>query len=269
MASGNLRADRERPLADAATTLSRHGVVVVVDVLEGADGVIAARESVEKARPDVLLFLFTMAAPPSAVGLLLAAPPALSVVVWSCERSAPGRRSEGPSGAVTEAEVVQRGPSVGTPMVTSDLVSTGRPFALVPGDPAAAATHRQLAGALRLAAVATRGRRARVGRLGEPMPGYTSVDDTDDNLHRSLGLEVVRLPTSALGSVTNDTTRPEVEAWMSIQGAAYGWPEETTEGMTQAIRAAVALQTLLRRHEPNAGNLSCHAPELRRSKAVG
>lgn len=265
----DLRADRERLLADAARTLSHHGVVVVADVLEGADGVVAARESVEKARPDVLLLLLTMAAPPSAVGLLLAALPALSVVVWSCERSAPGGGSEGPSGAVTEAEIVQRGTSVGTPMVTSDLVSAGRPFALVLGDPAAAATHDQLAGALRPAAVATRVRRARVGRLGEPMPGYTSVDDTDDNLHRSLGLEVVRLPASALGSVTNDTTGPEVEAWMSTQGAAYDWPEETTDGIPQAIRAAVALQTLLRRHGLDAGSLSCHAPEVRGSNAVG
>ncbi len=263
-ASGiDLRADRERLLADAVQALSHHGAVVAAEVLEGPDGVVAARESVEQARPDVLLLLLTMAAPPSAAGLLLAALPAVSVVVWSCERSSELE------GAVTEAEIVQRGTSVGTPMVTSDLVSAGRPFALVLGDPAAAATHGQLAGALRPAAVATRVRRARVGRLGEPMPGYTSVDDSDAHLHRGLGLEVVRLPASALGSSMDDVTGPEVEAWMSVQGAAYDWPETKSDDAPRAVRAAVALQTLMSRHELDAGSLSCHAPEVRGSASIG
>lgn len=264
-ASGvDLRTDRLELFADAAGQVSESADVVARVVLDAADQVPAAAEQVVGARTDVLLLVVTMACPPQATGELLAALPEVPVVVWACDRPAVV------TSGFSHSEIVLHGSSVGTPMITSDLVTRGRAFSLVDGAPGSDRARSEVAAALLGAAAATHVRRARIARLGQPMPGYTSVSDSDERLHDSLGLRVVSLPASALAVAADNVTDSELDSWRSRRSVDYDWDEGLDATTTsRAIRAVIALDRLMTEHALDAGTLDCHTRDIRGCAPIG
>lgn len=260
--TGDLRADRRALLTAAVLDVEEHADVPVQVMPELGDGgadVEELRAGISGSGADVLLLLVTMAAPPAAIVRLVTALPEVSVLVWACAPAG------GLADSLTHADIVMRGATVGTPMVTSDLVAVGRPFTLLDAAPTTADASVQLSLSLPAAAVAARVRRARVGRLGSALPGYTSVDDTDDRLHDGLGLQVVSLPASVLPEACEHVGDGDLNDWYDEHERAYDFLKRDH----RAVVAAVALQRTMERHGLDSGTLNCHIDELRGSRAIG
>lgn len=251
----DLRADRAELLHGAVDALSPTCEVVVQTMVEGGDPDrirhLAGR--ITEGRVDVLLVVMTMACPPEPVVELIRAVPRVSVVVWACDRA--GSLPD----PFTHADIVRYGARVGTPMVTSDLVTEGRPFSLVDAAPDSPMAATQIAALVLPAAVAARMRRARIGRLGEAMPGYSSVDDSSERLREGLGVDVVGLPSASLADAMDTRTDAEVTAWHDRSASAYDWHADDP----RAKVAAVGLEALMREHGLDAGTLNCHVPDIR------
>jgi len=256
---GDLRADRRALLADAVADVEQHALVVLDELVDSADGVELLQARIEAADADVLLLLLTMAAPPVSTVQLVAVLPGVSVVVWACGRSG------ALANTVTHADIVRRGATVGTPMITSDLVAEGRSFALLDAAPRTPDANEQLRVTLAAAAVAARVRHARVGRLGTALAGYSSVDDSDARLHGGLGLQILSLPETTLAAACAEVSSADVRAWLDAYEAGYDWRERDE----RAVVAAVALEATMTDYRLDAGTLNCHVDAIRGAPAIG
>ncbi len=208
---------------------------------------------------DAILVLQTMATPPA---WTLAALGDLPLVVWAAHRGAtPGERFD-------HAAITTEGATVGTPMLTSLLVREGRPFELVLGridDPAASDA---VAAALRAAVAARRLARARIGRVGPPLPGYDCVDGDAALLRDGLGVELVAVEPAELTALYGAVAPDRVRALEAETRATYDVRVEG-EGLERSLRAACALDDLVARHGLDAGALNCHVPEIRLGPEIG
>lgn len=216
-------------------------------------------------RPEALLVLVSMAAPPATALAVLDALPDVPVVVWALhEKGLVG-------GDFDHGGITTQGATVGAPMLTNMLARTRRPFELVLGrigDPTVTARVRE---ALRLAAVATGIRRARLGRIGRPIEGYLHVDVDDASLREGLGIEAVLVDPDEV-----------VEAWRGVDPARLreleaevvtGWTLEgdvrAGESLERSLRAAVALEEVVERHALDGGAFNCHVPQFRFGDEIG
>ncbi len=214
---------------------------------------------------DVVLVLQTLAVMPAYTTAALREVARLPVVVWTADRH---RRV--PPG-FDHSGITSEGATVGTPMLTNTLVRSGRPFELVVGpvddEEAVGAVGR----ALRAGAVATRLRRARVGRVGPVFQGYDCVDADDDRLRDAIGIEPVRIDAAEVRELYLAADEARIEELARETRSLYDVDASAEEPDTwhRTLRSAVALGDLVERHALDAGAINCHVPEIRFGDEVG
>jgi L-arabinose isomerase len=118
--------------------------------------------------------------------------------------------------------------------------------------------------------VASRLRQARVGRVGRPIDGYDCVDADPQRLRASTGIELVPIEPAELRDryLTVAPTRiealeRETRATFAIDASAEG------ETLQRSLRAACAIEDLVRDLRLDAGAMNCHVPEIRLGPEVG
>ena len=210
-------------------------------------------EWVTAEQAECVLVLQTMATPPA---WTLAELPRLPLVVWAAHRrrTVPEHFDHG--------GITAEGATVGTPMLTSVLVRDHRPFELIVGLIDDAPTLSAVGDALRGAAAATRVAAARVGRIGPVQDGYACVDTPDESLRERIGIEVVRLEAAEMRDAYERVGADELRAVEAETAARYD-VRAHGEGLARSLRAACAIERLVREHRLDAAALNCHVPEIR------
>lgn len=216
-------------------------------------------EWVDVADADAVLVLQTMATPPAWTLARLGTAP---VVIWAAHRN--GRlRPDLDHGGITS-----EGATVGVPMLTSILVRVGRPFELVLGEldqPEAQAAAQR---ALVAAAAATRLGRARIGRVGQPLPGYECVDTDGGTLRAATGIELIAIEPSEIRELYLEVDPILVRELEAETRGIYD-VRVNAECLERSLRAACAIEELVRRHRLDAGAMNCHVPEIRTGDTIG
>lgn len=262
----DLRSQRETMGMAGAEQLRALGFDVLTHPL--IDSETAGREvgtSLLKAAADVVVVMFTMAAPPSHTLAVLDELGEVPVILWTLQH-------DGSANDQDVAGIVMDGGTVGTPMVTNVLVRSDRRFGLVVGAVNDAATMRTLEAELRAGAVARRLAGARIARIGDPVPGYLCVDADDDDLERALGVQVIRIDAAELQRRSQDTRGGAAEA--SVRGEVAELFDVAkdlvdTEALATSMRLAAALRTIDDEYGLAAGTVNCHVPELRYAQDPG
>jgi L-arabinose isomerase len=259
-----LRSEREALLAHARAALDDTVEIAVSALVASREDGSAFARAVQAAGCEVLIALQTMAAPPAYASVALDALPAIPVVVWTAHRHA--RVAAG----FSHSDITTEGATVGTPMLTNVLVRRGRPFALVAGridDPEA---QGRVASAARAGAVATGLRRARVARVGRPIDGYDCVDADPERLRAATGIQLIPIEPAEVREryLAVDPARiveleRETRATFTVDAGAEG------ETLARSLRAACAIEDLVRDHRLDAGAMNCHVPEIRLGPDVG
>ena len=227
------------------------------------DGQALGRE-LRDADVEAVLVLQSLAVMPAYTTAALREVPELPLVVWTVNR----RRRVPPD--FDHSAITSEGATVGTPMLTNTLVRSGRPFELVVGLVDDDAVLDAIAGALRAGAVATRLRRARVGRVGPVFQGYDCVDADDDRLRAAIGVEPVRIDADEVRELylAVDDARVEELARETRELYDVDAGAEEADTWTRTMRAAVAIEDLVERHRLDAGAINCHVPEIRFGEEV-
>jgi L-arabinose isomerase len=211
-----------------------------------------------------VLVLQTLAVMPAYTTAALREVPDVPVVVWTVHRHPRVPADFDHSGITSE------GATVGTPMLTNTLVRSGRPFELVVGLVDDEQTLDAVAAALHAGAVASRLRRARVGRVGPVFQGYDCVDADDGRLRATTGIEPVRIDAGEFRELYLAVADARVAQLERETRAAYD-VDASAEGdvLERSLRAACALEDLVDRHRLDAGAINCHVPEIRFGEEVG
>jgi len=260
----DLRADREALGDAAAAALAARVDLVARATVAGVEEGAAFGRRLRTAGVEAVLVLQTLAVMPAYTVAVLDELPDVPVVVWALNRS---RRVPAD---LDHAAITSEGATVGTPMLTNTLVRSARPFALVVGVLDDETTLLAAADALRAAAVASRLRRSRVGRVGPVFAGYVCVDADDDRLRAATGIEPVRIEAAEFRELYVAVEPARVAALERETRQLYDvQPDAEGDVLARSLRAACALDELVDRYRLDAGALNCHVPEIRFGEEVG
>ena len=264
-AGPTFRADRlalARYIAEAVDDLV--DPVLVSDPASAEEGAALGRALAER-RPDAIVVLVSMAAPPTFALAALEAVPDTPVLVWAVHESGLGE------GAFDHGGITTQGATVGTPMLTNMLTRAGRPFDLVLGMVDGEAHMARVRWGIKLATTAGRIRKARLGRLGSPVDGYAHVDLDDASLRSSTGITTVEVDLDEVVDAWRavDASRiADLEAEVVRDWTFEGDPREG-ESLERSLRAALAIEDVVEHHDLDGGAFNCHVSQFRFGDEIG
>jgi L-arabinose isomerase len=264
-AGPTFRADRLDLARRVATALGDGLEIVGVDDFASTEEAAALAPRYLDAGIDVLLVVQTMAAPSAYALALIEALDGVPVVVWAAHETGLV------DGSFDHGGITTQGATVGAPMLSNILGRQGRPFDLLLGRLSDAETVARVRHAVRLAAVARRIGRSRLGRVGVPLPGYLHVEVPDDELRAGTGIEVVRIEPDELVERYRAVDEVRVAALDAEVRAGWTLEDDVDDGdsLARSLRAAVALEDLVADHRLDAGAFNCHVPQFRFGEPIG
>jgi L-arabinose isomerase len=214
---------------------------------------------------DVVLVLQTMAAPVGHTLAILDRLPDVPVVLWAAHETGLV------DGAFDHGSITTQGATVGAPMLGNMLIRSRRPFDLVLGridDPAVVDRVRE---AIRVAAASSAVRRARLGRIGRPIPGYLHVDAPDADIHAATGITLVAVDPDEVVDAWRGVSSARVAELEAEVRAGWAFEDDPTEGgsLERSLRAALALEDVVTTHRLDGGAFNCHVPQFRFGDEIG
>jgi L-arabinose isomerase len=264
-AGPTFRADRLELARQLAASLEDAFEPVGVGDYASAAGAAALAPAFAAADAEVVLVLQTMAVPSAFTLALLDALPGVPVVIWALHETGLV------DGGFDHGGITTQGATVGAPMLSNLLGRRGRPFDMVLGRLGDEATVGRVRRALRLAAVARRISRSRLGRVGVPVDGYLHVDVDDDELRAGTGIEVVRIEPDEV--VERYLAVPDARVRALDAEVRAGWKFEDDvdagESLERSLRAALAIEDLVEERRLDAGAFNCHVPQFRFGEPIG
>jgi L-arabinose isomerase len=254
------REDRESTARRYAELLAGEFEVVQAGTLASdADGD-RANALLRDARPDVVVFAPSMAAPPSYVAHALAGLDA-PVVIWN------GPTIDRLPDGLTQAQATVNSSQVAAVMLANALVRESRPFATVTASPSDADGGARLVRTVRAAAVASALRGASVLRVGGWLPGYLDVESTAAELAR-LGVTEHAVSVGELDEAFAAVDDQRIEAGLADLGAR-GWARKEGPADARSMRLALALHDLAGSIDAVAATVNCHSEVLRWNPRIG
>lgn len=263
-AGPTFRADRMALARSVATELSDTiDPVAVEEIASGDDGQAVGRRFVEL-DVDGILVVQTMAVPAAWTMAALAALPSVPVVVWALHETGLV------DGAFDHASITTQGATVGAPMISNLLSRADRPFDLVLGRRGDPGTQTKVRDALRLAGVARRIARSRLGRIGRPLDGYAHVDLDDDALRAATGIELEYVDPDEVVDRFRAVADEDVRALEAEARRDWTFEEEPDpDDLQRSLRAAIALEAVADSHRLDGGAFNCHVPQFRFGETIG
>jgi L-arabinose isomerase len=237
--------------------------VAVVEIASGEDGAAVGARFADLG-VEVVLVLQTMAVPAAWTMAAIEPLAGIPVVIWALHETGLV------DGSFDHGSITTQGATVGAPMLSNLLSRADRPFELVLARRTDPAGQGRVRDALRVAGIARRIGRSRLGRIGRPLDGYAHVDVDDDALRAATGIELVPVdPDEVVDAYRGvdpaavDRLEAEVRAAWTFEG------EPSADSLGRSFRAAIALEAVVDAHELDGGAFNCHVPQFRFGDEIG
>lgn len=256
------RAERGAHAERVQRWLSRHGKVVFPGLVDSVEAGRAAGNRFADESVDVVIFVPTMAAPPSyaweAVRGLTRVP---VVAVGASEFDAVPRDYN------TE-QATRHSLPVGLVMFTNQLMRAGRPFLTVTGALGSAQIEQRLREVLTGVRGASALLSARLGAIGPAIEGYLDIEATGEDLQR-LGPSAVEISREELNSAFAEVEPAAVETHCNGLRKRYECGLLSTSVLARSARLSLALQRLSDLHGLTGGAVNCHGALFRSNPDIG
>lgn len=259
-----LRTERRADAESLARLLEDCGRVAAV--VQPASPVEAEQAAAGLGPIDVVVVHSAIAVPPRTVTAFIGAlcPPPV-VVVFAANSAAFAVTDDFDHGDIT-----RHGATVGAPMVVSALRRAGNAPLVVLGRLDDEVTLARLRAAVRRAGAAARLRRARVGVIGGPLPGYDHVVTGPERLERSLGVTLVPIAPAEVTAAYLAVGPERLQPLYAEVADRFRLGEGAEEGsLERTLRAAVAIEDLCAAYRLDGGAMNCHVPGIRLGEPIG
>jgi L-arabinose isomerase len=256
-----LRSNRFEILAQVEGVLNEAGFVVAhLALIDSPESGSATRVLTVEQPVEAMLVLQTMAVPPSHLLGAIEDDERTPLLIWALQ----ARTSL--SASFDQSDITDLGATVGTPMLTSCLHRMGRPHQVVfgPMDPQVTG---EVLGELELAVVAGALQKARLGRVGDAIPGYRCVELDSDDLESALGVQSVHIDPAEVMSAYAEVDDTRV-ALVEDELANYEVDVALT-AFDETVRMAAALQMIDEDQGLQMGAMNCHVDAIRFSDSPG
>lgn len=201
-----------------------------------------------------IVVVSTMAAAPTAVLEVLRQFPKTPIVLWAAHEGSQVDPDFSHSG------ITLRGGTVGAPMIGASLARGGRWFDVVAGE---VNDVEKVRPAVRRAAAAGMVRGARMGIIGETIPGYEWARVSNAQLS-AVGVSVSAHEPEELA----DLFESSVADRSDLDGLTVD-PELTEASLDLSLRYCTALDQLIEKEGLSAGAINCHVAALRLNPEIG
>jgi L-arabinose isomerase len=260
-----LRGDRALQAHRVAELLSDEYNVAYVGQLTAPDPASAiGRRLADGPVIDAILVLSSLAVPPRTSTALLDQLPGIPVVIWAVYDS---NMQVGPS--FDHGRITSNGATVGAPMLASALLRSRSHVDVLLGRADDESAIRRVRERLRIAAVASRVRRARVGIVGSPVEGFDHVVTAADELQGKLGLTTVEITPGEFRDEFLATRPGRVLERARELASEYRLDTVGAVDLHRGTQAVLALEAICLRHKLDAGAMNCHVQEIRLGDEVG
>ena len=260
-----LRGDRALQAQRVAELLSDEYNVAYVGQLTGPYPASAiGRRLADGPVIDAILVLSSLAVPPRTSTALLDQLPSIPVVIWAVYDS---NIQVGPS--FDHGQITSNGATVGAPMLASALLRRRSHVDVLLGRADDESAIRRVRERLRIAAVASRVRRARVGIVGSPLEGFDHVVTPADELQGKLGLTTVEITPGEFRDEFLATRPGRVLERARELASEYRLGTVGAVDLHRATQAVLALEAICLGHKLDAGAMNCHVQEIRLGDEVG
>ena len=238
--------------------------VAIVEIASAEDGAAVGRRFADL-DVEVVLVLQTMAVPAAWTMAAIDALPGVPVVVWALHETGLVE------GGFDHGSITTQGATVGAPMLSNLLSRADRPFELLLARRSDPDGLRRVRTALRLAGVARRIARSRLGRIGRPLDGYAHVDVDDAALRAATGIELVAVDPDEVVEAYRAIADADVRALEADVRRDWTIEGDVVEGesLERSLRAALALDTVVDAHDLDGGAFNCHVPQFRFGEPIG
>jgi len=258
-----LRQIKQRLLETVVLTLSKHFVVPFSTLLEPSN-INDVIKAITSNKPDAILVLVTMAAPPAMVSEVVMNSGRTPTVVWAITNQDIDTQN------VSEATITSEGATVGTPMIVSDLYKRGYNPALVVGDHRNNRTHKQLVNTLKAAVVASKFISSRIGILSKVPEGYTHQELDPEYIHAQLGPEIVKISPQDFWQRYETVTDNDIKSFHARLLEQFVPMEHIPRiSMERSIKATLAFVKLANDFNFDAIAINCHTSDLRLNDKLG
>jgi L-arabinose isomerase len=157
---------------------------------------------------------------------------------------------------------------VGVAMLTNALSRAGVPYELVLSDHTDRTLPARLRAVLDGCAAATAVRRTRLLSFGDPVPGYTDVEVTDQEL-AGLGVERSPVAVAQVESWAAEVSDDDLDAAVA-QACGLGAADAVAPlVLRRAAHVACVVRRAVEATGSTAGTVNCHGPLVRRHPAMG
>jgi L-arabinose isomerase len=254
------RQEREAVVRTYVDLLGREFDVIEAGMLTSDAEGDRANALLREARPDVIVFAPSMAAPPSYAARALAGLDT-PLVVWN------GPTIDRLPAALTQAQATVNSSQVAAVMLANALVRERRPFATVTASPADPDGVALLTRTVRAAAAASSLRRSAVLRVGESFPGYLDVEVSPLDLER-LGVTERSVRADELNDAFARVDAARIDVGFGDL-LSRGWTRREGPADERSMRLALALDDLAEAASAVAVTVNCHSDVLRWNPEVG
>jgi L-arabinose isomerase len=238
--------------------------VAILEIASAEDGLAVGRRFADL-EVEVVLVLQTMAVPAAWTMAAIEALPGMPVVLWALHET--GLVEDG----FDHGSITTQGATVGAPMLSNLLSRADRPFELVLARRSDPDGLRRVRTALRLAGIARRIARSRLGRIGRPLDGYAHVDVDDATLRAATGIELVAIDPDEVVDAFRAAADADVRALEADVRRDWTIEGDVQEGgsLGRSLRAALALEAVADEHRLDGGAFNCHVPQFRFGEPIG
>ena len=212
------------------------------------------------ARPDVVVFAPSMAAPPSYTAHALSGLD-VPLVVWN------GPTIDRLPAGLTQAQATVNSSQVAAVMLANALVRERRAFATVTASPADPDGVALLTRTVRAAAAASSLRGSTVLRVGAAFPGYLDVEASGHDLEL-LGVTERAVTAEELNDACRGVGGGRIDAGFADL-AARSWTRREGQADERSMRLALGLDDLVEAANAVAVTVNCHSDVLRWNPEVG
>ena len=255
------RQDREALARRFTEFLSAGGDVVYPGLVDSEEAGRRANEVFATEQVEVVVFVPSMAAPPSygweAISGLDV--PVISVAAQELN-SIPD--------VYTTEEGTQRSTLVGLVMFTNVMAREGRPMVTLVGRLESEEFAAEVTGTVRAAALANRFQGSRVGAIGAPIRGYLDVEATPEEVAR-LGLEMVSVSREELNSAFAGASEESIQELAESLRGRFETDKVPDGTLQRSARLALAIQDICERNDLAGGTVNCHGDMFRWNPEVG
>ncbi len=256
------RHEREQFASTVRDWLARFGEVEFPGLVDSDESGRQLGEVLAAAELDVVVFVPTMAAPPSYAWHALEAIPDVPIVTAALQEIA-----SVPVTYDTE-EATRRSLPVGHVMLTNVLVRRKRPFMSIAGVLGSPRLDDEMADVMRAMRAVSVVRGRRFLQVGSPIAGYDDVEVTEEQL-TGLGATRVEVSREELDATIAGIDEATVGQQSARLSAAYDTAALSDGVLERSARLAVALQRLCDDQNVVGGTVNCHGDMLRWNPNVG